>query len=47
MLERMVESTTVQSPKRYFAHLRKREDGSFEIHDLYDHLRAVPEFWRN
>ncbi|MBS0183472.1 MAG: hypothetical protein JSS39_13810 [Nitrospira sp.] len=32
-----------QSPplKPYLAHVRRNEDGSFEIHDLEEHLRAV------
>lgn len=29
---------------RYLAHVRRREDGSFAIHELEDHLRAVGEF---
>lgn len=37
----------------YLAHVRRTDDGSFEIHDLEDHLRAVAdlagefatEFW--
>jgi len=27
--------------KRDLAHVREQADGSFEIHDLEDHLRAV------
>ncbi|MDN5941202.1 MAG: hypothetical protein L0H94_04885 [Nitrospira sp.] len=27
--------------KHYLAHVRRNEDGSFEIHGLEDHLRAV------
>jgi len=37
----MLEPSTVPSPKRYLAHVRKKEDGFFEIPDLEDHLRAV------
>lgn len=28
-------------PKRYLAHVRQHDDGSFVIHDLEEHLRAV------
>jgi len=29
------------APKRFLAHVRRNEDGSFEVHDLEAHLRAV------
>lgn len=29
------------SAKRYLAHVRQDDDGSFVIHDLEEHLRAV------
>lgn len=28
---------------RYLAHVRRNEDGSFAIHDLEEHLRAVED----
>ncbi len=28
---------------RFLAHVRRNEDGSFEVHDLEEHLRAVGE----
>ena len=31
----------VTPAKRYLAHVRQDEDGSFVIHDLEEHLRAV------
>jgi hypothetical protein len=33
----------VKNPKHYLAHVRRNEDGSFEIHHLEEHLRAVGE----
>lgn len=27
--------------RQYLAHVRRNDDGSFEIHDLEEHLRAV------
>lgn len=35
--------TGVAPVKQYLAHVRQNEDGSFEIHDLEDHLRAVAD----
>lgn len=33
--------------KRYLAHVRQNDDGSFAIHDLEDHLRAVGDLvWK-
>lgn len=29
------------APKPYLAHVRRNEDGSFKVHDLEEHLRAV------
>ena len=29
--------------KHYLAHVRRNEDGSFEIHHLEEHLRAVAD----
>ena len=29
--------------KHYLAHVRRNEDGSFEIHQLEEHLRAVAD----
>jgi len=29
--------------KHYLAHVRRKEDGSFEIHQLEEHLRAVAD----
>ena len=29
--------------KHYLAHVRRKEDGSFEIHHLEEHLRAVAD----
>jgi CRISPR-associated endonuclease/helicase Cas3 len=37
----MAGPATEKSAKQYLAHVREHEDGSFEIHDLEDHLRAV------
>lgn len=37
----MSEPATAKSAKRYITHVRQQEDGSFEIHDLEDHLRAI------
>lgn len=31
------------SLKQYLAHVRRNEDGSFEIHHLEEHLRAVAD----
>lgn len=31
------------SVKQYLAHVRRNEDGSFAIHDLEEHLRAVAD----
>jgi len=33
--------TSSAPAKHYLAHVRQNEDGSFEIHHLEDHLRAV------
>ncbi|MDZ4853686.1 MAG: hypothetical protein SGJ26_02295 [Nitrospirota bacterium] len=31
----------MKKPKHYLAHVRRKEDGFFEIHQLEEHLRAV------
>ena len=31
----------MKSLNRYLAHVRRNEDGSFEIHHLEEHLRSV------
>jgi len=31
----------MKDPKHYLAHVRRSDDGSFEIHELEEHLRAV------
>lgn len=31
----------MKNPKHYLAHVRRSDDGSFEIHELEEHLRAV------
>ncbi len=31
------------SAKQYLAHVRRNEDGSFAIHNLEEHLRAVAD----
>lgn len=39
-----IKDRTVSSPaaaQRYLAHVRQSEDGSFVVHDLEEHLRAV------
>ena len=40
------QQVTISSPvpsKRYLAHVRQEDDGSFVIHDLEEHLRAVAD----
>ncbi len=36
-----VSTNPAVSTKRYLAHVRQDDNGSFVIHDLEDHLRAV------
>jgi hypothetical protein len=36
-------ATSSASLKPYLAHVRRNEDGSFAIHDLEEHLRAVAD----
>jgi len=43
----MPEPATAKSAKRFLAHVRQQVDGSYEIHDLEGHLRAVAKIWRN
>ena len=33
----------MKKPKRFLAHVRRREDGPFEIHQLEAQLRAVAD----
>ena len=35
--------TSSAPAKHYLAHVRRKEDGSFEIHQLEEHLRAVAD----
>jgi len=37
----MAEPATAKTAKRFLAYVRQQDDGSFEIHDLEDHLRTV------
>jgi len=34
---------TPAKPKQYLAHVRQNKDGSFVIHDLEEHFRAVAD----
>ena len=36
-----ISHSTPHSPKPFLAHVRQQEDGSYEIHELEEHLRAV------
>jgi hypothetical protein len=33
----------MKNPKHYLVHVRRSDDGSFEIHHLEEHLRAVAD----
>ena len=35
--------TSLAPVKHYLAHVRRKEDGLFEIHHLEEHLRAVAD----
>jgi hypothetical protein len=36
-------ASSLSPAKRYLAHVHQQDDGSFVIHDLEEHLRAVAD----
>jgi hypothetical protein len=43
MVMRATTATSEPEVKQYLAHVRSDDDGSFVLHDLEEHLRAVAD----